>query len=230
MPDAYPSDVTGNEAIGIFGGAFDPVHNAHLSLARTVRDRLGISRVRWIPDGQPPHRAPPCASPAHRLAMVQAAIADEPGFDLDESQIANTSACYAVHTLERLRAQFGPDRPLVWLMGADAFLGLTGWFRWRDIFELAHLAVATRPGFPLDAASLARNALPLRGILARRRLAGTDFSGPSGGIACFELSAGTVSATEVRALIAAGATDLRLPTLLPAPVLDYIHRHKLYTA
>jgi len=221
MPDA--ASTARHAPLGVLGGTFDPVHNAHLALARAARARFGLGGVRWIPAGQPPHRAAPHAAPAHRLAMVQAAIAGEAAFELDGSEVARTEPSYTVHTLHRLRAELGEGRPLVLLMGADAFLGLPGWHRWREIFDLAHLAVATRPGFPLDVLDP-----PLGDILAARRLAGVDFSGAAGAIATFELIAGTVSATEVRTLLAAGAPRERLLALLPAPVLDYIRRRRLY--
>lgn len=209
---------------GILGGTFDPVHLAHLALARVALDRLKLAEVRWIPAGNPPHRAAPQAAAHHRLAMVQAAIAGEPRFVLDASEVASTAASYTIHTLERLRRELGPQRPLVLLMGADAFLGLARWHRWREIFSLAHLGVATRPGFPLDAPDE-----PLAGELARRRRADARLSAPAGGIVTFELVAGTVSATEVRTAVAAGADRDRLLALLPAPVLDYIRHNALYT-
>lgn len=219
-------------AVGILGGTFDPVHRAHLALAQVAADRLSLARVLWIPAGQPPHRPPPRATPADRVAMVSAAIADEPRFVLDSSEVASTAASYTVHTLERLRRQFGPAQPLVLLMGADAFLGLAGWHRWREIFSLAHIAVATRPGFPFD-----KIEMPLLEEYEKRRtpcgafhIATADFSAPAGSIVSFELVAGTVSATEVRTRIAAGDDREILLELLPGPVLDYIHHHHLYQA
>lgn len=220
MPDAHPTG-----ALGILGGTFDPIHNAHLALARVARERLQLAEILWIPAGHPPHRSAPLASPTARLAMVQAAIAHEPGYVLDAIEAASTAMSYTVHTLLRLREQHGPTRPLVLLMGADAFLGLPGWHRWREIFDLAHVAVATRPGFPLaDIKS------PAGHMLATRRAATPDFQSPAGTIATFELVAGTVSATEVRGLVAAGAPREKLLELLPAPVLDYIDQHSLYRA
>lgn len=210
-------------AIGILGGTFDPVHNAHLALARLALAKLGLAQVLWIPAGQPPHRSAPLAAPVDRLAMVAAAIAGEPRFVLDASEVASTAASYTVHTLKRLRQTFGASRPLVLLMGADAFRGLPGWHRWQEIFDLAHIAVATRPGFPLDSVDG-----PLAAEYSSRRPAITDFSSPAGRIVTFELIAGTVSATEVRGLVAAGASTEKLAELLPPPVLDYIHQHSLY--
>ena len=210
--------------LGILGGTFDPVHLAHLALARAALDRLGLAQVRWIPAGQPPHRAAPRATSAERLAMVRLAISDEPRFALDASEVESRAASYTVHTLERLRRELGPLRPLVLLMGADAFRGLRSWHRWEELLGLAHIAVATRPGYPLAALDA-----PLAGLFGRCRLAGPDFAQqPAGGIYPFELVAGTVSGTEARALIAAGAPDAQLLELLPAPVLDYIRQHHLY--
>jgi nicotinate-nucleotide adenylyltransferase len=211
-------------AVGILGGTFDPVHLAHLALARTALERLNLARVLWIPAGQPPHRDRPRTPAADRLAMVRAAIAGEPRYVLDASEVESDAPSYTVHTLERLRCEYGASRPLVLLMGADAFRGLPGWHRWTEIFKLAHIAVATRPGFPLDAL-----AAPLAVEFTTRRLANADFSGaPTGNIVTFELVAGTVSATEARGLVAAGAPDEKLRALLSAPVLDYIRQHHLY--
>lgn len=211
-------------AVGILGGTFDPVHLAHLALARTAADRLGLGQVRWIPAGQPPHRPPPHAAPAHRLAMTRLATAGDTRFVVDPGEVESTAASYTVHTLERLRGELGPAVPLVLLMGADALRGLAGWHRWHDLFALAHIAVATRPGFPF-----AELPSPVAEEFAQRRVAGVDFSTlPSGRIIPFELVAGTVSATEVRTRLAAGAPRAELLGLVPAPVLDYIVQHSLY--
>jgi|WetSurMetagenome_2_1015567.scaffolds.fasta_scaffold52439_3 nicotinate-nucleotide adenylyltransferase len=212
-------------AVGILGGTFDPVHLAHLALARAALERLGLAQVVWIPAGRPWHRDSPGAAPADRLVMVRAAIADESRFVLDTAEADTAAPGYTVDTLARLRRQFGATRPLVLLMGADAFRELASWHRWREIFNLAHIAVATRPGFPL-----VEFAMPLAEEFNARRVTSADYflQKPAGSIVTFELVAGTVSATEVRARIAAGDPDTTLSALLPAPVLDYIRHNNLY--
>jgi nicotinate-nucleotide adenylyltransferase len=209
--------------VGILGGTFDPIHNAHLRLAQEAERRFGLETVLFIPAGRPWHRASPLASAEHRLAMVHLAVAGHPRFSVDDTEVRTEAPGYTVDTLERLRREFGPTRPLVLLLGADAFLGLPGWHRWQAVLELAHVGVATRPGNDLVAA-----AMPA--LLAQeyqRRLSEPErlAQRPAGAIAPFILSAGTVSSTAVRAQRGAGA-DIR--DLLPDRVVDYIDLHHLY--
>lgn len=210
--------------LGILGGTFDPVHTAHLRLAEEATRQLGLAGVLWIPAGQPRHRATPAAAPEHRLAMVRAAIADRADYRSDETEVRSDAPSYTVPTLERLRREMGEERPLVLLMGADAFLGLTTWHRWRDLFRLAHIGVASRPSFELAAEAMAPE---LAAEWRVRRGQAADLPGaPAGAIVGFPLSAGTVSSTEVRSRLHQG---LAADELLPAPVLDYIRRHRLYS-
>lgn len=210
--------------IGILGGTFDPVHSAHLALAETAREQLRLERVLWIPAGRPRHRDAPAAAATDRLAMVRIAIAGRPGCEADDAEVLADAPSYMAPTLERLRAAYGERRPLVLLMGADAFLGLPSWHRWRELFRLAHLAVATRPGFSLAAESL--DAALADEFRRRCRSQFTALAAaPAGAIFPFELSAGTVSASEVRARLKAGEDVGRL---LPAGVFDYIRNRHLY--
>lgn len=211
--------------LGILGGTFDPIHTAHLRLAEEAVRQLALGGIRWIPVGQPRHRAEPLAAPEHRLAMARLATADCPEYHIDDAEIRADTPSYTVPTLERLRRELGGDRPLVLLMGADAFLGLASWHRWRELFGLAHIGVASRPTF-----ALAAEAMPddLAEEFRRRRqhqLAALTMA-PAGAIFTFPLSAGTVSSTEIRTKLRQGAP---VDQLLPAPVLDYIRRHRLYS-
>jgi nicotinate-nucleotide adenylyltransferase len=132
--------------IGIFGGTFDPIHTGHLRTAFELREALRLAEVKFLPAGNPPHRDHAQASAQMRLTMVQAAVADEPGFTVDDREVRRTGLSYSVDTLTELRAEH-PDRSLCLLLGMDAFLGLPGWHRWREILQLAHVVVAHRPGW-----------------------------------------------------------------------------------
>ena len=137
----------------VYGGTFDPIHLGHLAIARAARARLDCT-VRFMPAGDPPHRAPPGAGAEDRAAMVALAIAHDPGFLLDRRELERGGRSYTVDTLAGLRAELGPAQPLAWLVGADSLLGLPGWHRARDLLALAHLVVADRPGSPIDASAL----------------------------------------------------------------------------
>ncbi len=209
--------------LGLFGGTFDPIHLGHLRLAETAREALGLERVRFIPAGQPPHRATPGASGADRLAMARLATADNPGFEVDAAEVDAAQASFTILTLERLRTELGPARPLVLLLGVDAFLGLPTWRRWTELFDFAHLAVASRPGYTLDEARLA----PALAALTETRRAAPDAlaASPAGCLVPFDMTPLAISATDIRARRGAG---LSLRYLLPPAVVDYISRHQLY--
>ena len=212
------------EPLGVFGGTFDPVHSGHLRLAEEARKGLALEGVRWIPAGQPPHRDRPGVGAVHRLAMVRLAVTGNPAFSVDASEVEAERPSYTVPTLERLRDELGRERPLVLLLGADAFGGLPTWHRWTTLFELAHVAVSHRPGYPVEP-----DGLPpaLAEVFARRRLASPDGLGqaPGGGIVTFAMTQLAISATQIRGIVARGASPRYL---LPDALVDYIQRHHLY--
>jgi nicotinate-nucleotide adenylyltransferase len=211
------------EPLGVFGGTFDPIHFGHLRLAEEAVDCLGLSGILWIPAGRPPHREEPRVTARHRLDMVQLAIGDNPAFQLDPAEVEADRPSYTVSTLERLRAEYGRERSLLLLVGADAFAGLPTWHRWRELFDLAHIAVAHRPGFPVEAASLPPE---LAEQFLQRQADKAGLQGrPAGGVATFAMTQLAISATRIRQLLADGRSPRYL---LPAAVLDYIETNHLY--
>ena len=213
-----------SEAIGLFGGTFDPVHFGHLRLAEEAMAHLGLDGVRWIPAGNPPHRDSPQVTARQRLEMVLRSTADNPRFLVDPAEVEARTPSYTVLTLERLRRELGPAQPLVLLVGADAFAGLASWHRWHDILALAHVAVSHRPGFPVSACNLPD---ALAAVYNEYRL--HDVSGlreaPAGAIVTFAMTQLAISATQIRKLLTNG---LSARYLLPDSVLDYISSHSLY--
>lgn len=131
--------------IGILGGTFDPIHLGHLRVAVELREALGLSQVRLIPNSVPPHRDAPRASNAQRAEWIRQSITDEPGLVLDTREFDRAGPSYAADTLAALRREY-PDTPLVYLLGQDAFDGFVTWHQWEQIPTLAHVAVVPRPG------------------------------------------------------------------------------------
>ena len=211
--------------IAIFGGTFDPVHFGHLRLAQELGALIDAESVVFIPTGNPPHRGPARAPAAQRIAMLESAVASNPRFRIDLRETRKTTPSYTVDTLTELRAEF-PTTPLALLLGLDAFLALASWHRWRELFDLAHIVVAHRPGFPADW----RDRLPaeLAGEVAKRlsdetaRLKTT----PAGLIFLHAITALDISASAIRRLIQSGESA---QYLLPDSVIDYIQSNGLYS-
>ena len=213
--------------LGIFGGTFDPVHYGHLRLAEESLEALGLSSVRWIPAGQPGLRGVPSAGAVERLEMVRLAIVDNPLFELDVAEVEAAQPSYTMPTLKRLRQSqvCGAQRPLVLLVGADAFARMSGWHRWLELFNLAHIGVAHRPGYRLEDAALPS---ALAEQLAKRGGASpADLrASPAGRIATFAMTQLDISATRIRAALSKGES---VRYLLPEALLGYIQNHRLYT-
>ncbi|MCU0933481.1 MAG: nicotinate-nucleotide adenylyltransferase [Thiobacillaceae bacterium] len=213
-------------AIGILGGTFDPIHYGHLRMAEELAEALDIDQVRLIPAGSPPHRGQPRAASLHRMEMARRAVAGNPRFLLDDREILRDRPSYSVDTLIDLRSELPLGAPLVLFMGSDAFLGLSTWHAWEKLFDLAHIAVAHRPGF---SPTLWEDALPdaLRRQLARRRcdLPGELAELPAGRIHLSCITQLEISASQIRDLCLRGRSTRYL---LPDPVIDYIHEKQLY--
>jgi len=203
--------------VGIFGGTFDPIHYGHLRPAQEAMQQLLLAELRIIPAATPPHRPPPQASAAQRLAMVELAIRDCPGLRVDDRELQRGGLSYTVLTLESLRAELGRT-PLCLLIGADQFRSFETWHRWQEIPELAHLVILNRPGTKagaLPAWTRGRESSDLH----------TLREAPAGRLAFLSVSPQDISATRIRAALARGES---VQGLLPEAVLDYIRSNQVY--
>jgi len=203
--------------VGVFGGTFDPIHYGHLRPAQEAMQQLALAELRFIPAATPPHRPPPQASAAQRLAMVELAIRDCPGLRVDDRELQRGGLSYTVLTLESLRAELGRT-PLCLLIGADQFRSFETWHRWQEIPELAHLVILNRPGTKagaLPAWTRGRESSDLH----------TLREAPAGRLAFLSVSPQDISATRIRAALARGES---VQGLLPEAVLDYIRSNQVY--
>jgi nicotinate-nucleotide adenylyltransferase len=215
--------------IGVLGGTFDPVHRAHLGLARLFGECLALDEIRIIPAGSPWQKDQPGASHEARLAMLRLAVA-ETRLDatIDTRELDRDGPTYTVETLRALRAEIGDAPLLVLLVGADQLEGLHTWSRWREIFALASLAVAARTGFDWAQARLD----PAVGVeISARSVDGTalpqSLDARFGQVALVHANLGPTSSSQIREQLRLGR-DESVRDLVPSDVMDYIRVHHLY--
>jgi nicotinate-nucleotide adenylyltransferase len=206
--------------IGVFGGTFDPIHYGHLRTAFELWQELHLTEVRFLPTGSPPHRDRPYASPELRLRMVQAAVADEPAFVVDDREVRRSGLSYSVDTLTELRREL-PGRSLCLILGMDAFLGLPNWHRWRELLGLTHIVVAHRPGWKAPTSG------PLGEVMVDHGTGGIRdlHEKPAGCIYVHAVTQLEISSTELRQIIETGR-DPRY--LVPESVREIIRETRSY--
>jgi nicotinate-nucleotide adenylyltransferase len=158
--------------IGILGGTFDPVHHAHLAIARLALEKLGAAKILWIPTGAPGYREPPVAPARHRVAMLKLALAGEPRFAIDERELRPGASGFTFDSVSSLKNE-NPGSEYVLLMGADQYAKRATWHRWDDIEKLCEIAVFARPGWKPDAKAkiIPMTPLPISASDIRSRIA-----------------------------------------------------------
>lgn len=221
-----PAGMTTSPMLVCYGGTFDPVHNGHLAVARTVRDALS-AQVALLPAHDPPHKGPTRADAVQRAGMLDLAVNGEPGLCVDRRELGRKGPSWTVDTLTELRSELGIEAPIAWLIGADSLLQLTSWHRWRELFELAHILVVDRPGAAVEADALRMQAPEvLAEIMPRWRDPGQLADASCGGFACVPMPAlRPESSTELRRRIRDG--EPWQDWVSPA-VAAYIIHHGLY--
>ena len=206
--------------LGFLGGAFDPVHIGHLRGAMAVRDTLNLERVDLIPAAQSPLKDQATVDAAHRLAMLDLAVADLKGVAVDARELGRPGPSYTVDTLEGLRHECGAERPLVWIMGADILATLPRWSRWRALLDFAHVVVIGRPDaepHPSEVSDwLSKHKVDKAGLLSR----------PGGGVFSLAQPLLDISSSDIRTMIAEGRDPRFLP---PEGVMEYISNHALFS-
>ena len=150
--------------VGVFGGTFDPVHVGHLAIANAAIDELGLDHVYFVPARRSPLKQDgPMASPEDRLAMLAAAIADEPRFRVSSVELDRKGPSFTVDTLESLRG----EGELFLILGSDAYADFERWREPARIRELATIVLAARPGAPNAPAGVRMLDSPLMDISSR---------------------------------------------------------------
>ena len=185
--------------LALFGGTFDPIHNAHLEIAREAVRQFALDRVWFIPAARPPHKSTVTNTPYDdRFRMVQLACAGQPMFEASRIEEGEEKS-YSIETIQRVRGSLGAGDELYFLIGADAFGDIRTWRRWPEVIALVEFIVVSRPGRSYDVPEGARV----------HALDGVNLP---------------VSSSQIRRRLAAGDENVDVPP----PVLAYISEHHLY--
>jgi nicotinate-nucleotide adenylyltransferase len=185
--------------LAIFGGTFDPIHKAHITMAREAADRLCLDRVLFVPAGNPPHKSGATfAAYKDRLRMAELAAQGDARFVVSRLE-EGAGRSYSIDTVQKVQAKLAPDDTLFFLIGADAFAEIETWHRWQELIRAIAFIVVSRPGHRYRIPEGARV----------ERLETLDLP---------------VSSSEIRAALACG----KRPEEIPEAVLEYIYRHGLY--
>lgn len=131
--------------IALFGGTFDPIHCAHLAVAREAADRFQLDRVLFIPAAHPPHKREGARAPYDdRVRMAELATAADARFCVSRLE-EGTARSYSIDTIEKVRATIGAGDELCFIIGADAFAEIQTWRRWREVAAAVRFLVVSRP-------------------------------------------------------------------------------------
>ncbi len=199
------------EKIGVLGGSFNPVHTGHLILAQDALEHFALKKVLLMPCANPPHKpAGFLASAAHRVAMLQLAVKDNPCLVVSTLEIERGGTSYTIDTLRQLRAM-NPSARYVFIIGGDSLLELHTWREMDALLELCEIATLRRPGFePAPRPETLRLPAPWPEKLLRNIFPGHQIE---------------ISATDIRRRAAQG---LSLRYFVPFSVETYIVHHQLY--
>lgn len=196
--------------IGVLGGTFDPVHVAHLILAEEARIRLGLSKVLFVPAGQPWLKVNyVVATQQHRVEMVRRAIASNPYFELSTIELEHTGPSYTVDTITVLQKQLGAEASLFFILGLDALRDLPLWKEPAKLIQICRLVVATRLGSNVPDLRSLEEAMP--GVLDS--------------LVQLDMPVIEISSSKIRQRLAQG---LSIRYLVPDEVERYILQQRLY--
>lgn len=213
--------------IGAYGGTFDPIHIGHMEIARSVLENFEIDEFLVIPAFKPPHKSLEAISDSrHRYEMCVLAFANEPRISVSKMEIELPERPYTINTIERLRAAYGEQAELFFVMGADSFEEITTWRDYQRLLSSTNIVVAARAGHALSISHLPEE-FRQRVVDLRRRQAGGPVVRQEAGCWIYLTDSVNrdVSSTEIRRRVEAG---LSLAGLTAQRVIDYIEAHKLY--
>ncbi len=215
--------------IAIYGGTFDPVHLAHLEIARSVLRLFDIDELLFVPAQRAPHKLEQDVTlPVHRYAMLALATQKDERILVSTFELDAPDRRYTVDTLAHFRSKFGQSAELFFVMGADSWCEITMWREWERLMTMANHIVVTRPGYEIDGnqVTLSAQIVDLRGS-DQWSLSSLGKEAEPRKVFVTDVVMIDISATEIRRAAREDRLD-NLRKLVPLPVADYISKYKLY--
>ena len=203
--------------IAILGGTFDPIHNGHLAAAQSVVETFPVDEVHFVPAFSPPHKLRGITSPFHRCAMVALATVPFDRFRTSTIEVDTLERRYTVETLEAMKRAY-PGAELLFIIGTDMYQEIETWRNFRRLFELAHLVIVNRPGFPFR-----EDVAPYQILKEKQSLALPQ----KVTVSYLPFVEQPISSTEIRHECKRGENVSRW---LPPNVWSYIEKNKLYSS
>jgi nicotinate-nucleotide adenylyltransferase len=216
--------------IAIYGGTFDPVHVAHLEIARRVSQLFAIDEFLFVPARAAPHKLDrDVSSPLHRYAMLALATQADPRLLISTVEMEEPARQYTVDTLNHFRSQSEASADLFFVMGSDSWAEITTWREWERLMTLANLIVVTRPGVEFSAANVGGAVAEQVADLRAQTSGSAMVTGEPGSRKIFvtDVVAMDVSATRIRQAARENRRE-DLDRLVPLEVAHYIRKYRLY--
>ncbi|MBA3355335.1 MAG: nicotinate (nicotinamide) nucleotide adenylyltransferase [Pyrinomonadaceae bacterium] len=221
--------MSGRNRIAIYGGTFDPVHLAHVEVAKRISQLFEIDKLLFVPAQVAPHKLNLPVTPAiHRYAMLVLATQQDPRLRVSTFELDAPDRRYTVDTLAHYKSEFGESADLFFVMGADSWSEITTWRGWERLLALVNHIVVTRPGYDIN--------LDLVNSSVRERV--VDLRGSTQIPKVVKEAAGEKIFITDAVMLANSATQIRralreddrsqLTRLVPSSVTDYIRKYELY--
>lgn len=208
------------QAIGLLGGTFDPVHNAHLHYAQQIAEHLALKKIHLMPANVPPHKSMNVSSAEHRKAMIDIVCQHNKLFYLNEFELGRNETSFTVKTLEMLAQNH--QGPIYFFIGMDSLCQLDKWYKWEELLNYCHLVVTGRPGYELPSKNTQFGRYIHQHLTTDKAKLKSQRNGFIYKVITDNLE---ISSTSIRSRINNGLT---CQYLVPEPVLDYIRKHRLY--
>jgi nicotinate-nucleotide adenylyltransferase len=228
-------DIKKRKAIGILGGTFDPPHWGHLRLAEHFSRVLQLDHIIWMPAGQPWQKSSNITPAKHRLAMSEYAIETLHDLFVDHHiytkieistlEMAREGPSYAIDTAKEIRALYGSETSISWLMGADSWANIKTWHQWPELPNFVHLAVASRPETDLSGTNQASSSVFVDKQTSDPQLLQLS---PQGHVLFDQGLQINLSSSALRDGFYNNASWDELADAIPPLVLDYIEAKGLY--